>query len=88
MDIYGCTDSTCNNGASAVCIAPASSGTFTIPPSVLLAFPASTSAGFVFSTEINAPLTEPGIDVGAISLFRYHIAGSGYGWASGGFTLK
>jgi hypothetical protein len=88
MDIYGCTDSTCNNGASAECIAPASPGTFTIPPSVLLAFPAGTSAGFVFSTEINAPFTATGLNLGGISLNRYNIAGFGYGWGSGGFTLK
>jgi hypothetical protein len=88
MDIYGCTDSTCNNGASAECIAPASPGTFTIPLSVLLAFPAGTSAGFVFSTEINAPFTATGLNLGGISLNRYNIAGFGYGWGSGGFTLK
>lgn len=88
MDIYGCTDSTCNNGASAVCIAPASPGTFTIPPSVLLAFPASTSAGFVFSTELNAPFAATGLNLGAISVYRYSVAGFGYGWGSGSFTLK
>ncbi len=88
MDMQSCTDSSCNNGASAECIAPASPGTFTIPPSVLLALPASTSAGFVFSTVIYSPFTATGLNLGAISLSRYNIAGFGNGWGSGGFTFK
>jgi hypothetical protein len=88
IEVYSPTDNTNTNGAVAVCTAPASAGTFTIPPSVLLALPASNSAGFIFSTATEAPFTATGLNLGIISVGRYNIAGFGYGWGSGSFALK
>lgn len=82
------TDNTGANGAGAVCPAPASAGTFTIPTYVLLALPASTFAGFVFSTQTEASFTATGLNLGFISVGRYNVAGFGYGWGSGSFALK
>ena len=87
MEVAGCTDSSCNTGAVAACSAPASTGTFTIPPSVLLALPTG-SAGFVFSTQADAAFTATGLNLGTISVGRYNIAGFGSSWGSGSFTLK
>jgi hypothetical protein len=88
IEVGGCADSACATGAAAVCTAPASAGTFTIPPSVLLALPASTSAGFGISTATEASFTATGLNVGFLSVGRYNVAGFGYGWGSGSFTLK
>jgi len=88
IDIAGCTDNTCANGASAQCVAPASAGTFTVPPYVLLALPASTSAGFVLSTQAEAAFTATGLNLGFVAVNRYNVAGFGYGWGSGSFTFK
>jgi uncharacterized protein (TIGR03437 family) len=91
MEVAGPTDSTYTNGVWAVCTAPASAGTFTIPPYVLQALPASGSnfsAGFVFSITAEGTFTATGLDAGLVSLGRYNIAGFGYGWGSGSFTLK
>ncbi len=88
IELYSPSDNTDTNGTAAVCTAPASAGTFTIPPYVLLAFPASTSAGFILSTETKASFTATGLNLGIISLNRYTVAGFGYGWGSGSFALK
>ena len=88
IEIFSPTDATNTNGAGAVCAASASAGSFTIPSSVLLALPASTSAGFIFSTQTEASFTATGLNLGFISVGRYNVAGFGYGWGSGGFTLK
>ncbi len=88
IDIAGCTDNTCTNGATATCVAPASAGTFTVPPYVLLALPASTSAGFVLSTRAESAFTATGLNLGFIAVNRYNVAGFGYGWGSGSFTFK
>jgi uncharacterized protein (TIGR03437 family) len=88
IDIESCTDSTCANGATAACSAPASAGTFTIPPYVLLAFPAGSNGGFVLSTEAQASFTATGLDLGYVTSDRYNVAGFGINWGSGGFTLK
>jgi hypothetical protein len=88
IEVYSATDNTFTNGAAAVCTVPASAGTFTIPPSVLLTLPAGNSAGFIFSTATEAPFTATGLNAGIISVDRYNDAGFGYGWGSGGFTLK
>jgi uncharacterized protein (TIGR03437 family) len=88
VEVYSPTDNTNTNGAVAVCTAPASAGTLTIPPYVLLALPASASAGFIFSTQAEASFTATGLNFGAISLGRYNVAGFGYGWGSGTFALK
>lgn len=88
IEVGGCTDNTCVNGATAVCAASASAGTFTIPSTVLLALPASNYAGFVFSTQTEASFTATGLNLGFISVGRYNVAGFGYGWGSGSFALK
>lgn len=91
MEVAGPTDNTFTNGVWAVCTAPASAGTFTIPPYVLQALPTSGSnfsSGFVFSTEAEGMFTATGLNVATVSLGRYNVAGFGYGWASGNFTLK
>ncbi len=88
IEVYSATDNTFTNGAAAVCTVPASAGTFTVPPSVLLALPAGNFAGFVFSTATEALFTATGLNVGIISVDRYNDAGFGYGWGSGSFTLK
>ncbi len=77
IEVYSPTDNTCTNGAGAVCAAPASSGTFTIPSSVLLALPTTNYAGFVFSTQTEASFTATGLSLGTISVGRYNVAGFG-----------
>jgi uncharacterized protein (TIGR03437 family) len=88
MELASCTDGSCTNGAVAACSAPASAGTFTIPPYVLMAVPAGNNGGFVLSTQAQSSFTATGLNLGAITLDRYNVAGFGYGWGSGGFTLK
>jgi uncharacterized protein (TIGR03437 family) len=88
IDIGSCTDSTCASGATALCVAPASAGTFTIPPYVLLAFPAGGNGAFVLSTQAQASFSATGLDFGLISLDRYNVAGFGFGWGSGSLTFK
>ncbi len=87
MEVTGCTDNSCNTGAVAACSAPASTGTFTIPPFVLLALPTG-NAGFAFSTQAEAAFTATGLNLGIISVGHYNIAGFGSNWGSGSFTLK
>jgi hypothetical protein len=48
IDVYSATDQSFNYGASAKCIVPSSSGSFTIPPNVLMALPAGSFAGLDF----------------------------------------
>ena len=86
IELASPTDNTGTNGAGAVCSVPASAGTFTIPPYVLLAFPASNSAAFAFSTAAAAPFTATGLNLEIISLGRYNVASFGFG--SGSFALK
>jgi hypothetical protein len=81
------TDSTDTNGSVAVCNVAASAGTFTIPPYVLLALPASNLAGFVLSSQTEVPFTATGLSVGILKAYT-NDAGFGYGWGSGSFTLK
>lgn len=85
---WSCTDSSCATGAQAVCTEPASAGTFTIPPSVLLALPAGSAGWFILSTETESSVSATGIDVGLLGVGRYNLAGFGWGWGSGSFTLK
>jgi hypothetical protein len=88
LTVNGCTDSSCHNGAMAVCTVPASLGTFTIPAPVLLALPASPYGGFVFATQTEGSFTATGLQVGVLNVAHFNVAGFGYGWGSGGFTLK
>lgn len=87
IQVNSCSDNTCDNGASAICIVPASLGTFTIPPYVLEALPAGNSAGVVLSSYSDATFTAMGLDAGTIATYS-NTSGFGFGWGSGGFTLK
>jgi hypothetical protein len=80
-------DNTYANGSNAQCTAPASAGTFTIPPYVLLSFPAGSGGGFVLSSFAVAPVTATGLSTGFLQT-KFDVAGFGYGWGSGSFTLK
>ena len=85
--VTSCSDPKCNNGAVAVCIVPASLGTFAIPPYILEALPASSAAGVILDSFSTAAFTATGLDAGTI---QTHSDVSGFGpyWGSGGFTLK
>jgi uncharacterized protein (TIGR03437 family) len=87
IDVNSCVDSACNTGASASCKVPASLHSFTIPPYVLQALPAGNFAGFVLSSYSESSFPATGLDSGAITTLSNQ-SGFGYGWGSGGFTLK
>jgi uncharacterized protein (TIGR03437 family) len=82
IQVAGATDNTYTNGANAVCTAPASAGTFTIPSYALLPLPAGNFGALDFQ-ELTAevPFTAPGLNVGILQT-----AGAITGPA--GFTLK
>ena len=68
---FSFTDNTDNLGAAFQCVVPASAGTFTIPPSVLLALPAGNNGGMDFyPTVLPVPLTATGLNVSELTL-RY-----------------
>ena len=48
LEGFNATDNTYNTGADFLCSAPAAAGTFTIPPSVLMAMPAGSFGGLTF----------------------------------------
>ncbi len=55
------------NGATAQCKAPATAGTFAIPPYILLALPAGGAANLAVSSgETDVPFTATGIDAGVL----------------------
>jgi hypothetical protein len=60
IELDGCADSACDNGAAAICVAPASAGSFNIPSYVLEALPASTNAGVVLSSYSEGSFTATG----------------------------
>jgi uncharacterized protein (TIGR03437 family) len=64
LEGFNATDNTYNVGADLLCTAPATAGTFTIPPSVLLAMPAGNFGGLIFRSFV-APvsLTGTGLSV-------------------------
>jgi uncharacterized protein (TIGR03437 family) len=79
--VNAATDKTNTTGAAAQCTAPASAGTFTIPPYVMLALPAGNFGSFFLgSAEVDVPFTATGLSVGNL-----HTQSVGPG---GGFTLK
>ncbi|MEP7365760.1 MAG: hypothetical protein ABI972_21105 [Acidobacteriota bacterium] len=81
-------DSEATIGAEAICIAPASAGTFTIPPYVLLALPAGGFAGFsIGPATISQPYSATGLDVGILE-YRDEGVGYGFGAGTGGFRLQ
>ncbi len=87
IEVNSCADDSCGSGAAAVCHVPASLGTFTIPPYAMLALPAGNNAGIVLSSYSAASFTAAGLNAGTISAYS-NVAGFGYGWGSGSFTLK
>ncbi len=87
IEVNSCSPGSCNNGAAAICYVPASLGTFTVPAYVLEALPAGTAAGVVLSSYSEASYTATGLNVGGIQTFS-SVSGFGYGWGSGGYTLK
>lgn len=68
IDGVNATDSTNTNGASFSCIVLANSGTFTVPPSVLLALPAGPNGGWDFKPSIlPIAFSAPGLTFGFIT---------------------
>jgi hypothetical protein len=60
------TDNTNKNAASFTCYALGSAGTFTIPPSVLLALPAGPNGGWSFTPTASIAFSAPGLLLGGI----------------------
>ena len=68
--LYGgsATDNTYSTGASFTCVAPASAGTFTVPPNVLLAMPAGNFGGVDFYPTVSPViLSVTGLNVAFVS---------------------
>jgi uncharacterized protein (TIGR03437 family) len=64
LEGFSATDNTNTNGADFLCSAPAGAGTFTVPPSVLLALPAGNFAQLAFRPFANrVSLTGSGLSV-------------------------
>jgi uncharacterized protein (TIGR03437 family) len=75
--VSSATDSSNTTGSTAVCTAPASAGSFTISPYVLLALPVGNFAFFGFeSAEAYYPFTATGIDAGWV---QTQMEGPGFG---------
>jgi uncharacterized protein (TIGR03437 family) len=73
IDGSASTDNTYTTGATFSCLAPSSAGTFTVPPSVLQAFPASANSGVIgeidFKPTLNpVPFTASGLNLGSVTL--------------------
>ena len=81
IQVAGATDNTGANGANAVCTAPASAGTFTVPPYALLALPPGNFAALSFQPLTAAPFTASGLSVGIVQA-------QGAATGPSGFTLK
>ena len=67
------TDTTYTTGVTFSCLVPSDAGTFTVPPTVLQAFPASTSSGvngeIDFKPTLNpVPFTASGLNLGSVTL--------------------
>ncbi|HLK62363.1 MAG TPA: hypothetical protein VKU19_02925, partial [Bryobacteraceae bacterium] len=86
IQVNSCADSPCINVA-ATCFASGSAGTFTIPPYVLQALPAGSSAGLVLSSQGEGSFIATGLSAGTIKTHA-DMSGFGYGWGSGSFILK
>lgn len=73
-----------NTGAQAICTAPASAGTLTVPPYVLLAPPATNGANFNFQpgdqggAAFDGTFTAPGITIGIAQTFLDAVAFGGF----------
>jgi uncharacterized protein (TIGR03437 family) len=82
IQVSGATDNTFATGANAVCMAPASAGTFTVPPYALLTLPAGNFGALSFQQLTAAvPFTASGLNVG---IFQASSAPSG----PSGFTIR
>ncbi len=67
IELLSATDNSFNTGADVLCSAPAGAGTFTIPPSVLLALPAGNFAQLTFRPYADpAKLTVSGLSVSTL----------------------
>ena len=86
IQVASATDNTFNLGTTAVCTAPASAGTFTIPPYVLLALTSSNFTYLEFGSGVWAaaaenPFTAKGLNIG---FFEAYLDGTVFG----GFALQ
>src|SRR5207237_8825469 len=71
LDGFSATDNTYNNGVSFQCSVPAASGTFTVPPSVLLALPGNNFGGLDFRPGVTpVTITGTGLTVTQVT-FQY-----------------
>jgi hypothetical protein len=62
------TDATLTNGAAFSCAAPASAGTFTVPPAVMLALPAGNYGTVNFKPSVDAVgFTASGLNLGYVT---------------------
>jgi|SRR5579871_1269287 len=69
IDVFGATDNTFTLGDTAICIAPAKPGTFTIPPYVLLSIVPTNFGGLVLSpADVTAPFTASGLSLGVLTM--------------------
>ena len=69
IDGTASTDNTFTTGAVFSCVVPASAGTFTIPPSVLQALPATVYSEISFKPTLNpVPFTADGLNLGSVTL--------------------
>jgi hypothetical protein len=70
IDLTSAIDQGFTIGATANCIVPASAGTFTVPPYVLLKLPSSNFSAFQFgSSAAPVAFTATGLDVGFVSYY-------------------
>lgn len=77
--VQSATDNTYSTGATAQCTAPASAGTFTLPPYVLLALPAGNFGSFTFvSGFAEFPFTATDLSVGILNTYVNGTSFSGF----------
>lgn len=68
LEGFNVTDNTYTVGADFLCSVPATAGTFTVPPSVLLAMPTGSSGGLTFRPFVTpVPITGTGLSVAFIN---------------------
>jgi hypothetical protein len=75
IDVASPTDSNFITGADVLCVAPAGAGTFTVPPSALLALPAGNLGNLAFRTYAN-PTNFPGsgLNISAVKAWNVTFA--------------
>ena len=66
IQIAAATDKTGSNGATAICYAASSAGMLTIPPSVMLALPATNFGSFQFQQGTLNAITASGLNLGQL----------------------